>query len=108
MLLIEWNFIFESFSVWVRAFFSTPITEAAVIGKPQSLFFETGLSVPNENAVMIGDDFQDDCLGAEACGITGLLVKTGKFREGDENQVKHSFESIVDAVNCIIEHNKRF
>ena len=43
------------------------------MGKPSSLFFETALLCDPDSAVMIGDDFNDDCLGAEKCGIAGLL-----------------------------------
>jgi ribonucleotide monophosphatase NagD (HAD superfamily) len=32
---------------------------------------------------MVGDDIKADALGAKACGIKGVLVKTGKYREGD-------------------------
>lgn len=33
---------------------------------------------------MIGDDVESDVGGAQACGLRGVLVKTGKFRPGDE------------------------
>jgi ribonucleotide monophosphatase NagD (HAD superfamily) len=33
---------------------------------------------------MIGDDVENDVAGAQAVGLTGILVKTGKYREGDE------------------------
>jgi phospholysine phosphohistidine inorganic pyrophosphate phosphatase len=29
---------------------------------------------------MIGDDIQNDIGGAQACGIRGVQVRTGKFR----------------------------
>jgi ribonucleotide monophosphatase NagD (HAD superfamily) len=32
---------------------------------------------------MVGDDLVNDVLGAQALGITGVLVRTGKFREKD-------------------------
>ena len=31
-------------------------------------------------AIMVGDDIVNDVGGAQACGITGLQVRTGKFR----------------------------
>ena len=30
---------------------------------------------------MVGDDVENDVLAAQAVGITGVLVRTGKFRE---------------------------
>jgi ribonucleotide monophosphatase NagD (HAD superfamily) len=32
---------------------------------------------------MVGDDIDSDVLGAQAVGITGVLVRTGKFRPSD-------------------------
>ena len=31
---------------------------------------------------MIGDDVNDDVLGAIGAGMKGILVRTGKYREG--------------------------
>lgn len=31
---------------------------------------------------MIGDDLDSDVGGAQACGIRGVLIKTGKYRDG--------------------------
>jgi HAD superfamily hydrolase (TIGR01458 family) len=56
--------------------------EAEVTGKPSPAFFEAALShvgVGSENAVMIGDDIESDVLAAQRAGVTGVLVKTGKY-----------------------------
>jgi hypothetical protein len=37
-----------------------------------------------DEAVMIGDDVQQDVCGALAVGMRGVLVRTGKYRTGDE------------------------
>ena len=60
---------------------------AEIVGKPAAPFFlgplaELGVA-PGE-AVLIGDDLRDDIGGAQAVGIPGILVRTGKFRAGDE------------------------
>jgi HAD superfamily hydrolase (TIGR01458 family) len=62
-------------------------TEALVMGKPSAAFFgelvaSTGL--PPRDCVMIGDDVEADVAGAMACGLRGVLVRTGKFRTADE------------------------
>ena len=60
--------------------------EPVVLGKPAQPFFETALprlGVSAEEALMIGDDIQGDIGGAQAAGIKGALVRTGKFRDGD-------------------------
>ena len=41
------------------------------------------LGAPAERSVMVGDDIRGDVGGAQAAGITALLVRTGKFRETD-------------------------
>ncbi|GIU97605.1 MAG: putative HAD-superfamily hydrolase [Actinomycetota bacterium] len=60
--------------------------EATVCGKPEPAFFASVLDLlgaPPERALMVGDDIGVDVLGAQAVGITGVLVRTGKFREDD-------------------------
>lgn len=55
-------------------------------GKPSRAFFETALASTGAaaaDAAMIGDDLESDVGGARAAGMRGILVRTGKFREGD-------------------------
>ncbi len=57
---------------------------ARVIGKPSRAFFEAGieaLQCPAEHIAMIGDDIESDVGGAQRCGMKGILVRTGKFRQ---------------------------
>ena len=57
---------------------------ATVVGKPSPTFFGAvvaQLGVRADQALMIGDDIDADVLGAQASGIGGVLVRTGKFRE---------------------------
>ncbi len=59
---------------------------AVVTGKPAAEFFRAALSdldAAPAAAVMVGDDIGSDVRGAQAVGITGVLVRTGKFRESD-------------------------
>lgn len=61
--------------------------KAEILGKPAAAFFETGLAelgVAASDAVLIGDDLHDDIGGAQAAGLKGILVRTGKFRPADE------------------------
>ncbi len=85
---------------------------AKVLGKPSPDFFRAALSsmgCPAKNAVMIGDDVEADVSGAISAGIGhGLLVKTGKYTEGVENQVDPAptatVEDLQAAVDWIVEH----
>ena len=57
--------------------------EATVVGKPSPDFFRSGLDalgLPASAVAMIGDDVVNDVLAAQTAGITGVLVRTGKFR----------------------------
>jgi HAD superfamily hydrolase (TIGR01458 family) len=57
-----------------------------ILGKPSKAFFEAALGhlgVRPTEAAMVGDDIQADVLGAQELGITGVLVRTGKFLERD-------------------------
>ncbi|CAJ0924592.1 unnamed protein product [Ranitomeya imitator] len=65
-------------------------TKAIVVGKPEKTFFLEALRSTDccpEEAVMIGDDCRDDIGGAQDTGMLGILVKTGKYRIGDESRI---------------------
>jgi HAD superfamily hydrolase (TIGR01458 family) len=59
---------------------------ATICGKPAPVFFESALALLGATAgrvAMVGDDIVNDVLGAQGVGLTGVLVRTGKFREED-------------------------
>jgi HAD superfamily hydrolase (TIGR01458 family) len=59
---------------------------AVVCGKPSAAYFTAALAVlgvPAARAAMVGDDIVNDVEGARAAGLTGILVRTGKYRDGD-------------------------
>jgi HAD superfamily hydrolase (TIGR01458 family) len=63
--------------------------EATICGKPEKAYFDSALAmlgVKADRAAMIGDDLVNDIIGAQAAGLTGILVRTGKYREGDEDR----------------------
>lgn len=77
--------------------------QATVIGKPSPSFFAAVLAelgVTPSEAVMVGDDIDADVVGAQASGITGVLVRTGKFRsevlERAASPPDHVIDSIAD------------
>ncbi|MGW4730195.1 HAD-IIA family hydrolase [Streptomyces shenzhenensis] len=56
--------------------------EAVVTGKPSPAFFAAALArlgVGADRALMVGDDVEADVLAAQRAGITGVLVRTGKY-----------------------------
>lgn len=59
-------------------------TQATIIGKPSPDFFQaalTELGLPPEQVAIIGDDIDADIGGGQRAGLTGILVKTGKYRQ---------------------------
>jgi len=74
--------------------------EAVVMGKPATEFFDEALHKLGASAshtVMIGDDIHSDVGGAQAAGLVGVLVRTGKFRPEDlEGGVRP--DAILDSI----------
>ena len=78
-------------------------TNATICGKPAPAYFEAALEmlgVTARSAAMVGDDVVNDVLGAQAIGMTGVLVRTGKFRpadlERDDGAPDHVIDSFAD------------
>jgi len=76
---------------------------AEVVGKPAAGFFTAALAyvgVPALDALMVGDDIDNDVLAAQRCGLTGVLVKTGKYQTrahaGAASAPDHVLDSIAD------------
>jgi HAD superfamily hydrolase (TIGR01458 family) len=75
--------------------------EAVVCGKPAPAYFDAALSVLGiavASAAMVGDDVVNDVEGARAAGLTGILVRTGKFRPDDldRGSPDHVVDSLAD------------
>jgi len=74
--------------------------EAVVMGKPANAFFDAAvrkLGTSAAEVVMIGDDIRGDVGGAQAAGLAGVLVRTGKFRPKDlEGEVRP--DAVLDSV----------
>eukprot|EP00980_Cylindrotheca_fusiformis_P012168 scaffold2939_cov123-Cylindrotheca_fusiformis.AAC.12 len=94
---------------FVTALESTANCQATVIGKPSKEFFHSALwdDIGLNETCMIGDDSVGDIQGAIDAGIgTGILVRTGKYRSGDEQKCGNAnavtCDSIVQAVDYIL------
>jgi HAD superfamily hydrolase (TIGR01458 family) len=76
-------------------------TKATICGKPAPAYFGSALAlmgVAPDRALMVGDDIENDVMGAQAAGIPGVLVRTGKFRESDlaKGEPDHVIEALAD------------
>ncbi|MBJ7903178.1 TIGR01458 family HAD-type hydrolase [Streptomyces sp. DSM 110735] len=75
-------------------------TEAEVTGKPSAAFFRAALDrlgVDATEALMVGDDVESDVLGAQRLGITGVLVRTGKFQPDTLDRASGTPDHVVDS-----------
>lgn len=74
--------------------------EAVVMGKPAREFFDAAvrkLGASSAETAMVGDDIRIDVGGAQAAGLAGVLVRTGKFRPRDLGGVVNP-DAILDSV----------
>jgi len=84
--------------------------KAEVVGKPSKTFFDLAVArfdgVAPEEILMVGDDIRDDVIGAQQAGLQGALVRTGKYKQGDENKVEEKpdfvFNSLLDMAQYVV------
>jgi HAD superfamily hydrolase (TIGR01458 family) len=75
--------------------------QAEVIGKPAAAFFEAALASLRADpsaAVMVGDDIEADVLAAQRAGITGVLVRTGKYLPRALCDASGTPDHVVDSI----------
>lgn len=78
--------------------------KAELLGKPAPALFAAALratACPPAAAAMIGDDVDSDVNGALAAGLRGILVRTGKYRTGDEARLTPGGE-LADDVGAAV------
>ncbi|MFE9723583.1 HAD-IIA family hydrolase [Streptomyces sp. NPDC005794] len=75
-------------------------TEAVVTGKPAGAFFAAALAhlgAGPGRTLMVGDDIDTDVLAAQRHGITGVLVRTGKYRTETHAAAEGTPDHVVDS-----------
>lgn len=87
--------------------------QAEVIGKPARAFFEAArasLGTEPGDTVMIGDDVESDVGGALQAGVAGVLVRTGKYKAGDEGKIDPAptpvHDDLAAAVDWVLEDDR--
>lgn len=75
--------------------------KAMLMGKPAQPFFQMAIASlgrkPSE-IVMVGDDIDADIGGAQAAGLHGVLVKTGKYRETYTRLSAIAPDAVIDSI----------
>jgi HAD superfamily hydrolase (TIGR01458 family) len=78
--------------------------EATVTGKPSQAIFESAcreLGLEPERVAMVGDDVENDVLAAQAVGLTGVLVRTGKFTEEALRRARGRPDAVIDSIAAL-------
>ncbi len=86
---------------FVRALEEAAGVTATVIGKPARSFFDEAvgaLGVVPDRVLMVGDDLRNDVLAAQAAGLRGVLVRTGKFREEELDSASGTPDAVIDSM----------
>jgi len=76
--------------------------EIIVVGKPAAAFFHGALADLGADAgdtIMVGDDLVSDVLGGQAVGMTGVLVRTGKFLPSDLDDPTGRPDQVIDDIS---------
>ncbi len=72
---------------------------AVIVGKPEESFFRIALEdmgLEANEVAMVGDDAEADVLGAKKAGLSGVQVRTGKWRPGgDEGEADLVLDSVA-------------
>lgn len=74
---------------------------ATIIGKPAPDFYAAALQdlgLPASKVAMVGDDIDVDVGGAQACGLKGVLVRTGKYRTAYAQASQVRPDLVLDSV----------
>lgn len=80
--------------------------EAVTLGKPAAVFLAAvnSLDLPPQDVVMVGDDAEMDVCGALAAGLRAALVRTGKYRPGDEAKVEPRGGRVFDDLDAVVDY----
>jgi len=75
--------------------------KAMIIGKPSADFFQIALDdmgLKSSEVAMIGDDIDVDVGGSQQIGLTGILVKTGKYRQNYAEASRVKPDLLIDSI----------
>jgi phospholysine phosphohistidine inorganic pyrophosphate phosphatase len=74
---------------------------ATLVGKPSPDFFAAAareLRLPHDRIAVVGDDLESDVAGARAAGMTGVAVRTGKYRPEDEERARRMVDAVLGSI----------
>ena len=77
--------------IFVKMYETLVNKKALILGKPSQLIYKMAvreLGIETKNVITIGDDVLTDIIGGNEMGMETILVKTGKYKNGDEDKYK--------------------
>jgi HAD superfamily hydrolase (TIGR01458 family) len=80
--------------------------QGTVLGKPSADFFRGAVSdmgLKPDQVLMVGDDAEADVQGALDAGLQACLVKTGKYRPGDEQRLDLQRAKVFDDLGAVVD-----
>ena len=89
--------------IFVKMYETLTNEKAEIMGKPSPMIYKMALNilkVKSTNVITIGDDVLTDIEGSKKIGMETVLVKTGKYKEGDEK--KHKPNKTINNLTEII------
>jgi HAD superfamily hydrolase (TIGR01458 family) len=89
---------------FIRAIEFASGQQAFIVGKPAPAFYQAAVAhaaVNPARVLMVGDDVEADVQGAIASGLQACLVRTGKYRPGDEGPTGQDFHCVASVVEAV-------
>jgi HAD superfamily hydrolase (TIGR01458 family) len=80
--------------------------QGTILGKPSADFFRGAVSdmgLDAHQVLMVGDDVEADVQGAMDAGLQACLVKTGKYRPGDEQRLDPQRARVFDDLGAVVD-----
>lgn len=88
-------------AAYARMLESASGVDAVVAGKPAPHMFlaaAQSTGAPPERLIMVGDDLESDVLAAQALGMVGVQVRTGKFRQQTLDRSPKAPDHVIDSI----------
>jgi len=79
--------------------------QGTVFGKPSVDFFHAAVAdmgLDPHEVLMVGDDVEADVQGALDAGLQACLVRTGKYRTGDDEQLDPRRAQVFDDLGAVV------
>ena len=95
---------------YIRALEAATGKQATILGKPDHAFFEQALrsiGVTAGEAVIVGDDIENDIGGAQNAGMRAILVCTGKHNVGSPLLKRIQPDAILPSIRDVPEWLER-